>query len=155
MKWAFQIALYERAKSDERIHLIIGDVGGVMFAKFRQDFRDRFLNVGICEQSMISMAAGMASQGLRPIVYTITPFLIERAFEQIKLDIDQQNLPVGLVGYSDQDCGPTHTELPFWRESWPFPNISHDWAIKDQKQKVTDFIQSVNIDKPWFLGLKG
>lgn len=154
MKWAFQLALYERAKADPRINLIIGDVGGVMFAKFRQDFPDRFLNVGICEQSMISMAAGMASQGLRPIVYTITPFLLERAFEQIKLDIDQQNLPVGLAGHSDNTCGPTHTELDFWFHSWPFDNIKPTWAILD-KAKVTEFMASVNIEKPWFLGLKG
>ena len=50
---------------------------------------------------MIGMAAGMAINGLRPVVYSITPFLLERPFEQIKVDIDEQNLPVLLVGYSD------------------------------------------------------
>jgi len=49
---------------------------------------------------------------LRPYVYTITPFLIERPFEQIKLDIDQQNVNVKLVGYADySEQGPTHSEL--------------------------------------------
>ena len=54
----------------------------------------RFFNMGICEQSLIGVASGMALEGLKPWVYTITPFLIERPFEQIKLDIDQQNVNV-------------------------------------------------------------
>ena len=153
MKWAFQLALYERAKLDSRIHLVIGDVGTVMFEKFRRDFPSRFLNVGLCEQSMISVAAGMASEGLRPIVYSITPFLIERAFEQIKLDIDQMNLPVGLVGYSDETAGPTHIELPWIRDQWPFPNIAHAWCL--EKAHVEPTIRSVNLDHPWFVGLSG
>ena len=54
----------------------------------------------------------MALEGLKPWVYTITPFLIERPFEQIKLDIDQQNVNVSLVGFADYPTlGPTHSEL--------------------------------------------
>ena len=54
----------------------------------------------------------MAIQGLKPWVYTITPFLIERPFEQVKLDIDQQNVNVNLVGFADYPhLGPTHSEI--------------------------------------------
>jgi transketolase C-terminal domain/subunit len=156
MKWALQLALYKRAKADPRIHLIIGDVGAVMFAKFRADFPDRFLNVGLCEQSMISLAAGMASEGLRPIVYTITPFLIERAFEQIKLDIDQMKLPVGLIGYSDDTAGPTHQELAMWHRHWPFPNVPHCWIFPENKEQVGVYLDAIDLDcGPWFLGLRG
>ena len=161
MKWAFQLALYERAKLDSRIHLVIGDVGAVMFEKFRRDFPSRFLNVGLCEQSMISVAAGMASEGLRPIVYSITPFLIERAFEQIKLDIDQMNLPVGLVGYSDETAGPTHCPLPFWTDVggegyWPFPRIRARWIGPADKQKIGEYLEWIlSLDRPWFIGLRG
>src|SRR5262245_22201925 len=111
MRWTFQLQLYDLAVRDERVVLLWADVGAGLFAKFRADFPSRCLNVGICEQATVSLAAGMADQGLRPVVYSITPFLLERAFEQIKLDVDQQSLPVGLVGHSDGNNGPTHREL--------------------------------------------
>jgi transketolase len=61
---------------------------------------------------MISIAAGMATEGLRPVVYSLTPFLIERPFEQIKIDIDEQDLPVILIGNADYPThGPTHRPL--------------------------------------------
>ena len=100
--------LVELGAKDPRITLVYGDVEQEMTA-FRRAFPDRWYNIGLCEQSMISIAAGMAIEGLRPIVYTITPFLLERPFEQIKIDIDEQNLPVMLVGFSDYPThGPTH-----------------------------------------------
>src|SRR5690242_13113158 len=111
MKWEFGLALYDLMKRDERVFLLWSDVGVGIFKKHIADFPNRTLNVGICEQATISMAAGMAMQGFRPIVYSITPFLVERAFEQIKLDVDQMKQPVGIVGHSDASCGPTHIEL--------------------------------------------
>ncbi len=156
MKWAFQLALYERAKTDARIHLVIGDVGATMFERFRQDLPERFFNAGLCEQSMVSMAAGMAMEGLRPVVYTITPFLIERAFEQIKLDVDQMNLPVGLVGYSDDQAGPTHQELKRHPEGIGdvtslLKNVARFYP--NTKADVSLTVANVNLDKPWFLSL--
>ena len=61
---------------------------------------------------MVSASAGLALEGFRVWVYTITPFLIERAYEQVKLDIDQQNVNVKLVGFSNYPTlGPTHSVL--------------------------------------------
>ena len=100
------------AKKDSKIVLIVGDIGYGIFDDFRRDNPKKFFNLGICEQSMISFASGLALEGLKPWVYTITPFLIERPFEQIKLDIDQQNVNVKLVGFADYpSLGPTHSEL--------------------------------------------
>ena len=61
---------------------------------------------------MVSVSAGLSSQGLIPFVHTINPFLSDRSYEQIKLDIDQQNVNVKLVGFADYpQLGPTHAEI--------------------------------------------
>ena len=111
MRRKFGKLINELAKKDKKIVLLVGDIGYGIFDDFRKDNPNRFFNLGICEQSLIGTASGMALEGLKPWVYTITPFLIERPFEQIKLDIDQQNVNVNLVGFADYpELGPTHSE---------------------------------------------
>ena len=111
MRRAFGKTLVRIAEKDDTVILISGDVEQCM-EEFIERWPERYINAGLCEQSMISMAAGMAAEGLRPIVYSITPFLIERPFEQIKIDIDEQKLPVMLVGQADYPThGPTHRPL--------------------------------------------
>lgn len=111
MRRAFGKTILKLAEKDPNIVLITGDVEQEI-DEYKSRFSNRYFNVGLCEQAMISMAAGMALEGLRPVVYSITPFLIERPFEQIKIDIDEQKLPVMLVGNSDYPThGPTHRPL--------------------------------------------
>lgn len=111
MRRQFGKTIVELAERDKSIILLIGDVEQEM-EEYKKRFPDRFYNLGLCEQTMISISAGMALEGLRPVVYSITPFLIERPFEQIKIDIDEQNLPVMLIGYADYPThGPTHRPL--------------------------------------------
>ncbi len=111
MRRRFGQLINELAKKDDKIVLLVGDIGYGIFDEFRKNNPKKFFNMGICEQSLIGTASGMALEGLKPWVYTITPFLIERPFEQLKLDIDQQNVNVKLVGYADYpELGPTHSE---------------------------------------------
>lgn len=111
MRRQFGKTIVKLAEKDKNIVLMTCDVKQEM-DKFIDKFPDRFFNFGLTEQSTISIAAGMAIEGLRPVVYTLTPFLIERPFEQIKIDIDEQNLPVMLIGYADYPThGPTHRPL--------------------------------------------
>lgn len=111
MRRQFGKTIVQLAAKDPRIVLMTGDVLQDM-DEYISRFPARFFNFGLTEQSMISIAAGMAMEGMRPVVYSITPFLLERAFEQVKIDIDAQNLPVMLIGYSDYPThGVTHRPL--------------------------------------------
>ena len=111
MRRAFGKTIVKLGEKDKNLFLLTGDVEQEM-SEFKKLFPDRFYNLGLCEQSIISMAAGMCLEGIRPVVYSITPFLLERPFEQIKIDIDEQNLPVILIGYADYPThGPTHRPL--------------------------------------------
>ena len=154
MRRSFGKMITELADRDEKIYVIVGDIGYRVFDEFRQKHPDRFINIGICEQSMIGVSAGMALEGLNPWVYTITPFLIERPFEQVKLDIDQQNVNVKLVGYSDYPTlGPTHTELNGKKLMQLFKNITSYFPKNgDETQKVT--YQAYEKKGPAFISLK-
>ena len=77
--------------------LLLGDIGVYGFNQVLNDFPKRVFNIGILEQSMVSVGAGLSSEGITPIIHTIAPFIVERAFEQIKIDFGYQNLPGNFV----------------------------------------------------------
>ena len=142
------------ADRDENIIVLVGDIGYRVFDEFREKYPDRFINLGICEQSMIGVSAGMALEGLKPWVYTITPFLIERPFEQIKLDISQPNVDVKLVGFADYPTlGPTHTELNGKKLMQLFSNIT-SFFPKDGDETQTMTNQAYEKNGPVFISLK-
>ncbi len=142
------------AKKDEKIFLLVGDIGYGIFDDFRKNHPKRFLNLGICEQSLIGVAAGMSLEGLKPWVYTITPFLIERPFEQVKLDIDQQKANVKLVGFADYPTlGPTHSELNARKTSKLFKNIK-SYFPKDSIQTEKIINDCYKNKGPHFISLK-
>lgn len=88
---------------------LTGDLGYRTLEPIRDALLDRFINCGIAEQNMVSMAAGLAKAGLSPWVYSIAPFLYARAFEQIRNDICFPGLPVKLIGMSGYAAlGPSH-----------------------------------------------
>jgi len=154
MRREFGKIINELAKKDKKIILLVGDIGYGVFDEFRKNFPKRFINMGICEQSLISTASGMALEGLHPWVYTITPFLIERPFEQIKLDIDQQKANVKLVGYADYpNLGPSHAELNAPKLMGLFKNIK-SFFPKDSKQTKKFLNQMYNKKGPSFISLK-
>lgn len=118
MRRQFGKTIVEIARKDSRIVLLYGDVKQNM-DEFEALFPERIFNVGICEQSMVSMAAGMALEGLRPVLYSLTPFLVERALEQWKMDVDQMDAPVIGVGYSSYPThGPSQTPLGGTQAPW-------------------------------------
>ena len=154
MRKRFGEVISKLADENENIIIIVADIGYRVFDDFREKYPERFINMGICEQSIISVASGMASEGLQPWVYTITPFLIERPFEQIKLDIDHQNVNVNLVGYADYpNLGPTHKELNAKKTMELFNNIESFFpSDSDETEKM--ILQAYEREGPSFISLK-
>ena len=97
MRRTFINHLTELAKENKNIFLLVGDVGYNVVEKFKNYFPDRFLNVGVAEQNMTSIAAGLASEGYHVFTYSIANFPTFRCAEQIRNDVDYHNLPVTVV----------------------------------------------------------
>ena len=87
MRKAFAESMIELAEKDDKLVLLIGDISHYLLKDFEDRFPDRFFNAGICEQSIVGVAAGLAMEGYRPVVHTIAPFCVERAYEQLKVDL--------------------------------------------------------------------
>jgi transketolase len=99
-------------EQDERLVLLLGDIGVFGFRRAFQQFPDRVFNIGILEQSTISLAAGLAMDGFIPVVHTIAPFLVERSLEQLKDDFCYQSLGGNFISagasYDYSALGCTH-----------------------------------------------
>jgi len=115
MRNAFADEVTRLGKEDPRVVLLSGDIGNKLFDKFKENAEGRFFNCGVAEANMMSVASGMALSGLRPVVYTITPFTTTRCFEQIRVDACYHQAPVTIVGtgsgLSYAELGPTHHSL--------------------------------------------
>ena len=127
MRGIFLDALFEEMQEDESLFFLTADMGINLVEKFEETFPNRFLNVGIAEQNLIGIAAGLAESGMKPYVYTISNFLAHRALEQIRNDLVLHNLPVTLIGtstgYDNGALGPTHHMLEDWGILSAFPNL--------------------------------
>ena len=113
---AFADELAQLARADRRVLAVCNDsVGSSNLVAFRKEFPERVINVGIAEQNMVGVAAGLANGGFRPFVCAASPFLTGRALEQIKADIVYSDLPVALCGMSPGmaygELGPTHHSI--------------------------------------------
>lgn len=115
MRNFFAERLLARMVGDSRLVLLYGDIGNKLFDEIKKTFPDRAINCGVAEANMVTVAAGMASSGLKPVVYTISSFLYLKALEQIKVDICYPERDVILVGtgggLSYSSLGTTHHSL--------------------------------------------
>jgi len=90
--------IYNYFKDDTSMALLVGDMGFAVLDDYFNNHSNRVFNTGICEQATISMAYGMFLAGLKPIVYSQVPFLVMRAYEQIRYDINEHKANVKLIG---------------------------------------------------------
>ncbi|MCR4338813.1 MAG: hypothetical protein NUW01_02885, partial [Gemmatimonadaceae bacterium] len=130
--------------ADDNFAVVLGDISVFGLRKFQERHPHRFFNIGICEQAMISFSAGLAERGWIPIVHTIAPFLVERAYEQIKTDLCYQKYGVNLVScgsaFDYTPDGPTHhcwadcgllRILPGMQVSTPGSPLEFDMLFKE------------------------
>ncbi len=137
MKQYFIQALMEKALDDKKLYFLTGDLGFNVFEGCKKRLGNRFINAGVAEQNMVSVASGMAYAGLKPWVYSIAPFLILKATEQIRNDLCHTQSNVKLVGngggYGYGILGPSHHML-------------EDLAILSSMENIKMYIPTFNED---------
>lgn len=142
---------------NDKVHLIVGDLGYGLWDDIRRDFSDRFYNVGSAEQLMMGVAVGMAMEGKIPIVYSITSFLLYRPFEIIRNYVDHEKIPVKLVGGGrDRDYG--YLGFSHWAEDdkkimSSFDNITKEHPDSPEELE-SSFKKLISLDEPIYLNLK-
>ena len=128
MRERFYATAAELVDRDDRIAVVIAEIGGSALMAAKRRHPDRVINVGIREQLMVAVAGGLALAGFRPIAHSYAPFVVERPFEMLKLDLGHQNVGAILVSvgasYDSAASGRTHQSpedvalvaaLPGWR----------------------------------------
>jgi transketolase len=128
-----------------------------MWDKVREDYPDRFINVGAAEQILIGAAVGLSLSGKIPVVYSITTFLLYRPFETIRNYVNHEKIPVKLIG-SGRDKDYNELGISHWSEEDKkvmkiFSNINSHWPknVEDIPLLVDEMI---NDNNPWYINLR-
>jgi len=156
MRNAFVRAITTLARQNDRVIVVSADTGLLAFDSYREEFPDRFINVGIAEANMIGMAAGMAMEGYFPFCFALSPFATFRCIEQIRIDCCYQNLPVRVVGVGGGFVygphGPTHQAIEDLGVLRPIPNITL-LAPADPAETEEAVKASLNLSGPAYIRL--
>ena len=152
MRLKFFECLYEEMILNENIVFVTGDLGYFFADKIKKDFPERFINVGAAEVTMIGLGIGLALQNKIAVCYSITPFLLDRPFESIKLYIDGERIPVKLVG-SGRGKDYEHDGASHWESEFNFKNILH--LRPEDKELMPEIVKSMLYNgNPTYLNLK-
>ena len=162
MRDAFIEAIRERMRENNQIFFVSADFGSPALDKLREDFEDRFINVGIAEQNLINVSVGLALEGNIVYAYAIAPFITMRDYEQIRqsISISSQLKPVNVnligvgAGVSYDVSGPTHHCLEDISIMRLLPNMTvfspSDWKLAE---KFVDY--SISVNGPKYLRFDG
>ena len=160
MRNTFAQIITELAEIDEKIVLLSGDIGNKMFDNFKKVANRRFINCGIAEANMMSMASGLALTGMKPFIYTIAPFTTSRCLEQIKIGAAYHDAHITIIGtgsgLSYGELGPTHHSLEDMSIIGSIPNI-RVLAPCDSIELKNQIKEIINLKGPTYIriGKKG
>jgi transketolase len=160
MRIGFANTLLKLAEEDSSVYLLVGDIGYQLFDEYVQKFGERFINCGIAEQNMISVAAGLSSAGKKVFVYTIIPFLLMRAYEQIRVDVGINCTNIVLVGVGAglayDKLGPTHhayedialmRSIPRMKILTPYDRVSTKASVIKSYRQYTENPSYIRLSK--------
>jgi len=153
----FADEIHRQMSKNNKIWIVVGDLGYRVWDPVRKDFPDRFINAGAAEQSMVGIGVGLALRGKIPIVYSITSFLLFRPFETIRNYINREKIPVKLVGSGrDRDYeidGFSHWATEDKQVMKIFNNIKAYWpkGVQELLKLVKTMIKT---EAPYYLNLK-
>ena len=162
MRDVFIEGICDRMHKDSTLFFISADFGSPKLDKLREEFKDRFINVGIAEQNLINISTGLALEGFTVYAYAIAPFLTMRAYEQIRINLSLhaqlKEININLIGVgaglSYDVSGPTHHCLEDISLMRTLPHLvlfsPSDWKLTE---KFIDY--SIRIKKPKYLRLDG
>lgn len=157
MRRDFAKMIHTEMATNPDIYLITGDLGYGLWDQVRDDYPDRFFNVGSSEMAMMGMGIGLAMDGKIPYVYSITPFAIYRPFEMIRNYLDHEKIPVNIIGGGrDQEYG--YLGFSHWshddkRVMSTFDNVVSIWPT-DEKELLECFQLTLKKQSPLYLNLK-
>lgn len=157
MRGYFAYAIYKAMQKNNKIWVITGDLGYGMWDKIKADFPERFLNVGAAEQSMVGVGVGLALGGKIPVLYSITTFLLYRPFETIRNYINNEKIPVKLIG-SGRNRDYAHDGMSHWAEEDRqvmaiLSNIKSVWP--ETKEEIPDLVEKMLSDNSgWYINLR-
>ena len=147
-------SIYLRAKKDKKIVFIGSDLGPGVLNDFKLNIPERFFMEGVSEQSIIGLSAGLAMEGFKPYVNTISTFITRRCYEQVAVDLCMHNLPVKLIGNGGglvyAPLGPTHQAIEDISIMRVLPNMSII-APSDAIEMKKLINQTVNLKGPLYV----
>lgn len=157
MRREFAKELYHRMTLDNNIVLITMDLGYKMWDEIREAYPKRFFNVGASEQAGLDIACGMALSGKTVFVYSITPFLLYRAFETLRTYVNHEKILLRLVGGGRDDDykhdGYSHEATDAKKILKTLPNIQTLWP--DTKEEIPTMVSVMcGLDVPQFISLR-
>ena len=153
----FANEIYKRMSTNNKIWVLVGDLGYGFWDQTKKDFPDRFINTGAAEQSLIGIGVGLALQGKIPILYSITPFLLYRPFETIRNYVNHEKIPVKLIG-SGRDRDYKIDGFSHWAEEDKsvmkiFSNIKSFWPTA--YTEIPNLVDNMLLDPcPYYINLK-